>query len=203
MRHAKALFFNLIAQRNVAAGLYGYLSRNKIPVDSSDLLRWQWVLAVAALDKYIHDIVRIGMVDEFSERRVRTSKYNTFQLSMNTFSAISSSSSPAIEFENEVVHKNSYLAFRDPDKIADALAYIWDVPNKWDIISSNMKTLISAKDLRTKLKNIIVRRNQIVHEGDCQFTTMSLSQQPICLSDTEDVIRFITELVEAIDKSIA
>lgn len=203
MRHAKALFFNLIAQRNVAAGLYGYLSRNKIPVDSSDLLRWQWVLAVAALDKYIHDIVRIGMVDEFSGHRVRTSKYNTFQLSMNTFSAISSSPSPTVEFENEVVHKNSYLAFQDPDRIADALAYIWDVPNKWDIISSNMKTLISAKDLRTKLKNIIVRRNQIVHEGDCQFTTMSLSQQPICVSDTEDVIRFITELVEAIDKSIA
>ena len=202
MRHAKTLFFNLIAQRNVAAGLYEYLSENKIPVDSSDLLRWQWVLAVAALDKYIHDIVRIGMVDEFSERRVHTSKYNTFQLSMNTFSAISSSLTPAIEFEKEVVHRNSYLAFQDPDKIADALAYIWDKPNKWDIISSNMKTLISAKDLKTKLKNIIVRRNQIVHEGDCLFTTMSLSQQPICLSDTEDVIRFITELVEAIDKSI-
>ena len=43
MRRAKVLFHNLIAQRNVAAGLYEYLSKNKIPVDFSDLLRWQWV----------------------------------------------------------------------------------------------------------------------------------------------------------------
>ena len=65
-----------------------------------------------------------------------------------------------------------------------------------------MATPIDSATLKTKLKNIVVRRNQIVHEGDCLSTNMPLIQQTISLSDTEDVISFITELVDAIDKSV-
>lgn len=52
MRQAKAVFSALMAQKGVTEGLYEYLSKNKIPLDSSDLLRWQWVLAVSALGKH-------------------------------------------------------------------------------------------------------------------------------------------------------
>lgn len=202
MRQAKVVFCALMAQRSVTAGLYEYLSKNKIPLDSSDLLRWQWVLSVSALDKYIHDIVAAGMVEQYLKRRTATPKFNTFSLSMNVISNLSIDPAPEIEFRNEVIRKNSYLAFQEPDKIADALSYIWNEPNKWDIISGNMATSIDSTMLKTKLKNIVVRRNQIVHEGDCLSTNMPLTQQAISLSDTEDVIQFITELVDAIDVSV-
>ena len=202
MRQAKIVFHELMAQRNVTSGLYEYLSNNKIPLDSSDLLRWQWVLAVSALDKYIHDIVAAGMVEEYLHRRTPTPKYNAFQLSMNEILNLSIAPIPELEFKNEVTRRNSYLAFQDPDKIADALSYIWNEPNKWAVVSRNMATSIDPTTLKTKLKNIVLRRNQIVHEGDCLSTNIPLIQQPITLSDTEDVIRFITELVEAIDVSI-
>ena len=203
MRQAKVVFRALMAQKRVTAGLYEYLSKNKIPLDSSDLLRWQWVLSVSALDKYIHDIVAAGMVEQYLKRRTVTPKFNAFQLSMNVISTISIAPVPEIEFRNEVVRRNSYLAFQEPDKIADALSYIWNEPNKWNVISGNMATHIDPTTLKTKLKNIVVRRNQIVHEGDCLSTNIPLTQQPISLSDTEDVIRFITELVDAIDVSVA
>lgn len=202
MRQAKMVFCALMAQNNFTSALYEYLSNNRIPLDSSDLLRWQWVLAVSALDKYIHDLVAAGMVEQFLNIRPTTSKYNAFQLSMNVISNISAAPVPEIEFRNEVVRKNSYLAFQDPDKIADALSFIWNEPNKWVVISRNMATYIEPTTLKTKLKNIVLRRNQIVHEGDCLSTNMPLEQQPITLSDTKDVIRFITELVDAIDASV-
>lgn len=203
MRQAKVIFCELVAQRNVITGLYEYLSQNKIPLDASDLLRWQWVLAVSALDKYVHDIVSAGMVEQYRNRRPATPKFNAFQLSMNVISILSYSPAPEIDFRNEVVRRNSYLAFQEPDKIADALSYIWNEPHKWETISRNMATPIDPATLKTKLKNIVVRRNQIVHEGDCLSTNLPLTKQPISYSDTEDVVHFITELVNAIDTSIA
>lgn len=202
MRQAKIVFHALMAQKNVTAGLYEYLSTNKIPLDLSDLLRWQWVLAVSALDKYIHDLVAAGMVEQYLNARPITPKFNAFQLSMKVISDISNSPVPELEFKNEVVRKNSYLAFQDPEKIADALSFIWNESNKWDVISGNMATSIDSMTLKTKLKNIVLRRNQIVHQGDCFSTNMPLNQQPITLSDTEDVIHFIMELVDAIDASV-
>lgn len=202
MKQAKVVFQALMSQRNVSSTLYDYISFNKIPLDASDLLRWQWVVAVSALDKYIHDIVTDGMVEQYINKKPHTPKFDTFQLSMKTIIDIQSAPVPEIAFRNEVIRKNSYLAFQDPDKIADALSFIWNVPNKWDVISRNMATPISSSDLKIKLKNIVVRRNQIVHEGDCLSTNIPLMQQPITIFDTQDVIQFITELVNAIDLSI-
>lgn len=203
MKQAKVVFQALMSQRNVSSTLYDYISLNKIPLDASDLLRWQWVLAVSALDKYIHDIVTDGLVEQYINKKPHTPKFDTFQLSMKTIINIQSAPVPEIAFRNEVIRKNSYLSFQDPDKIADALSFIWNVPNKWDVISRNMATPISSSDLKIKLKNIVVRRNQIVHEGDCLSTNMPMAQQQITASDTQDVIQFITELVDAIDASIA
>ena len=79
---------------------------------------------------------------------------------MNVISNLSIDPAPEIEFRNEVIRKNSYLAFQEPDKIADALSYIWNEPNKWDIISGNMATSIDSTMLKTKLKNIAKRLNK-------------------------------------------
>ena len=66
-----------------------------------------------------------------------------------------------------------------------------------------MATDISSANLKTKLKNIITRRNQIVHEGDCFSVNSPLYQQPISILDTDDVNKFIAELANAIDISIS
>ena len=203
MSSAINTFHALMSQGTVSKGIYSYLDANKVPMDFSDLLRWQWVLSVSALDRYVHDIVRIGMLEIFEGRRNPTAKYKSFRIDLNNFSNITESHTPAIEFEREVIRQHSFLAFQYPDKIADALSYIWDEQNKWDVICSNMATYISSRNLKTKLKNIITRRNQIVHAGDCLYTISPLHQQPISILDTEDVNKFIAELANAIDISIS
>ena len=76
MKQAKVVFQALMSQRNVSSTLYDYISLNKIPLDASDLLRWQWVLAVSALDKYIHDIVTDGLVEQYINKKPHTPKFD-------------------------------------------------------------------------------------------------------------------------------
>ena len=201
MKQAKTAFVNLINKSHITASVYDYLASNHIPLDYSDLLRWQWILSVAALDKYIHDIVLIGMLDIFVGKKEATAKYKNFQLTMENISSIHNSETPIIEFEKIVIHKHSYLSFQDPDKIADALSYFWNESNKWDVICSNMSDTPTVPEVKTKLKNIVIRRNQMAHEVDC-ISNSPLLQQGIKQADVEDVIAFIKEVVEAIDRSI-
>lgn len=50
--------------------------------------------------------------------------------------------------------------------------------------------------VRTELKNISIRRNQIVHEGD--YITSNTSRQSIEKADVDEVIDFIELLGTAI-----
>lgn len=202
MRVALSAFKALIDQTEISKGLFHYIDTQKVPIDASDLLRWEWVLAVSALDKYIHDVVRIGMVEEFTGARTKTSKYYNFRIDMGKLANMNTTPSPAVEFENEVIRQHSFLAFQHPDKLADALSFIWTEQNKWDAISRKMSTPISANDLRTKLNNIVIRRDQIVHEGDCFTIALPLQQQQINEADVDDVLSFIKELVQAIHDCI-
>lgn len=201
MNQAKASFIDLVNNNHITASVYDYLAHNHIPLDYSDLLRWQWILTVAALDKYIHDIVLIGMLETFAGKREATAKYKNFSMTLDTMLSIQNSETPIIEFEKVVVHKHSYLSFQDPEKIADALSHFWSESNKWDIICSNMNNDLSVSEVKTKLKNIVIRRNQIAHEGDC-MSNSPLLRQDIKRADVENVIAFIKEVVEAIDRSI-
>ncbi len=203
MTTAITLFHSLISQTAVPKGLFRYIKDQKVPIDASDLLRWEWVLAISALDKYIHDIVRTGMVEQFLGLRPKTNKFNVFRIDMTKYTDLRTSLSPEIEFEKEIKRQHGYLAFQHPDKLVDALSFIWSEEHKWDAISRNMASPISASDLKTKLNNIVIRRDQIVHEGDCFAASIPLQQQPISEADTDDVISFITELVQAIHLSIA
>lgn len=189
-------FLTIIADTRNSETLYTYLANVvKPPYDYSDLLRWQWAQAVSALDKLIHDVVRVGMVQIYSGQRNSTRKFATFSIDMECYEEIRSNNLLASNiFERQVTLKLGFLSFQDPDKIADALSYIWDESHKWKVISSELG--LTEQFVKTKLKNISIRRNQIVHEGD--YSNILLQRQPIEYNDVMDVINFI----ELIGKTI-
>ena len=88
MTNALHVFQELMNQTQLSDGLYTYLDEKRVPIDATDLLRWEWVLAVSALDKYIHDIVRIGMMHQFLGQRSVTEKYNSFRIDMRKYVAL-------------------------------------------------------------------------------------------------------------------
>ena len=176
--------------------LYEYIENTmKAPIDTSDLLRWQWVQCISAFDKFVHDIVRIGMIDIFQGNRLATPKYNTFQMDIQTYVDMQNSPLTAVTiFEQKIILKHSFLAFQDPGKVADALSYIWNDNDKWATISSMVG--MSRNDCVTFLKNAVIRRNQIVHEGD--YTDVLAKRQDIYEQDVNEIRQFILKIGKAI-----
>lgn len=196
MTNAFHCFRTLMQDTRNSSVLYNYLHDVvKPPYDYSDLLRWQWAQSVSALDKLIHDLIRIGMRESFDGSRPATAKFLNFAITITAFQQIKQSPLAApLSFEQFVTSKNKTLSFQEPVKIADGLSYIWDEQHKWKYISAQMGR--SEEDVKTELKNISIRRNQIVHEGD--YVASGYSRQTIEKIDTDEVINFIEQLGAAI-----
>ncbi|MCA0756922.1 hypothetical protein KP806_17830 [Paenibacillus sp. N4] len=196
MNSSFALFKSLLEDTKNSRALYQFLKNVvKPPYDYSDLLRWQWAQSVSALDKLIHDLVRVGMVESFLGTRSPTSKFLGFGFTLDTHLQLTQNTASAtFLFEQMVTQKHGYLSFQEPDKIADALSNIWNEQHKWQKISSELG--FNENYTKTMLKNITIRRNQIVHEGD--YSNSLLQRQPISEEDVEITLDFIDRLGEVI-----
>jgi len=194
------VFNSIITDTRNSGVLYNYL--NIVvhpPYDYSDLLRWQWAQSVSALDKLIHDLVRIGMLEIFQRLRPITPKFSAFTISIQSHMQMVGNYNIAYNiFEQQIIHKHGFLSFQDPDKISDALSHIWTEPHKWAVLATQIGT--TEPLIRTQLKNISIRRNQIVHEGD--YSSNLLQRQPIFESDVIDVLDFISSIGEVIYNAV-
>ena len=79
-------------------------------VDASDMLRAQLVLAVSALDHYVHEITRLGMLSIFDGTKTASSAFLRFRVSLNCLS--SGQLLTRNEFDAEIRAQHSYLAFQ-------------------------------------------------------------------------------------------
>lgn len=201
MYSSLAAYRNNIASVRELATLHDYLYTNlKSPMTFDDLLRFQIVYSVSALDKLIHDIIRIGMVQIFIGTRPATSKYLAERISMSAYVNLSSATIPPKEyyFEQEIISKLGIVAYQSPDNIADGLSYIWDEKHKWQKIAAAMA--IKEEQARTQLKLIVDRRNKIAHEADVDIT--SGGKFAISKSDCESTVLFIEKCGEEIVKLV-
>lgn len=199
MRNAYNRFKKLIDDTNNVDALYQYIKSVSAPIDTSDLLRWQWIQAVSALDKLIHDLVKIGMLEEFNGIRARTRQFENFQIDMKLYTDIKENPLMASAyFEQKIILCNGYKSFQDPKKISEALSYIWNEKHKWKVIANLIG--MEETDCTTKLNNIVIRRNQIAHEGD--YADILSKRQEIFEADVIDVKAFVLNVGEAIYNSV-
>ncbi|OMP67062.1 HEPN domain-containing protein [Domibacillus epiphyticus] len=162
-----------------------------IPEALDDLLRWQWIQAVSALDKYIHDIVKKGLIHTFNKELPPTKSYSNFLIPI---AVIQESSDPLSSFEQFVIKKLAFQSYQTPDKITEALSLIWPEEHKWQKIADALND--DQKVIKNTLNLIAQRRNQIVHQGD--YPSDKLEKEKIALNESEWVIDFIENLVHAI-----
>jgi len=189
-------FKKIIQDTKTLGATYDYLNNViKPPYEYSDLLRWQWAQALSALDKFVHDVVRIGMIEIYRGIRNTTPKYESFTLPLNILSEMKINNHREILiFEKYILLSNDYKSFQEPDKISDALSFIWNENHKWKCIADFLSK--EEKTIKTFLKNAVLRRNQIVHQGD--YNGFSVDRQEIFAEDTNEVIIFVEDLGKAI-----
>ncbi len=190
------IFKKILEDTNNTRVIYTHLKEViRPPYDYTDLLRWQWAQAVSSLDKLVHDLVRVGMLEIFIGRRPTTSKFMTFTIGIDSHLQIIQNSTNAVSIiEKLIIQKHGFLSFQDPDKISEALSYIWDEKHKWQKIAQRLN--LDESYVKTQLKNISIRRNQIVHEGD--YSSNLLDRQPLSENDVNEVLFFIDSLGLAI-----
>lgn len=191
MHNSLLLFVKSINETRDLSALYLYLSNQMgIPYAFDDLLRAQLVYSVGAIDKLIHDVIRIGMRDTYLGNRLPTPKYLKDSISLQLHNTLKSATVPPPEFifETEVSQKLRWQSFQKPSNIAEGLALIWDEKFKWDVIAASMGRPV--EDVKFKLNFYSDRRNAIVHESD---------MDPMTNNKTAIDKAFVTEATDLIE----
>ena len=166
-------------------------------IDTSDILRAQYVLAVSALDHYVHETTRLGMLEAFDGDRVAPPAYLRFRISLDclgTGKVVSRS-----DVDTEIRTQHGFVSFQHPDSVADAIRLVSDI-KLWETVATKMSSNSTA--IRERLRLIVDRRNKIAHEADLD-PTYPKARWPISASDVDQVVNFLIELVEAIHLSVA
>ncbi|MCT3692603.1 hypothetical protein HZP84_12360 [Elizabethkingia anophelis] len=198
MLRAKNLFDDSYRRILGLHELYNYLTRQNYNADFvSDILRSEIVNIVSAFDKLMHDLIKEGILETFNNLRSATPSYHKFPINIFQMQAIISptpTSDPNEILGNIIIDNHKHLSFQDPDKITQALSLIWNETHKWQKVAKSLS--IDESSLKVELRNIIIRRNQIVHEADIDLFTGNI--QPINSIDVSNSVNFIYKLGIAI-----
>ncbi len=194
---------------------YYHIPENEL----ADLLRSELVNLVSAMDRFIHEIVRIGIVNSYLGYSQQTAKCKAIPFKLSTMNKIidckllttpPTCNEDIAEYwvNKEIVDILKTFSFQKIEKIKDALSYIWDNQYKLHEIIKKMKYKqfpgpdinANQKFLEQKIDLIVTRRNQIVHEADYDITINS--KQTINTVWLDDTACFIINFIYSIYENI-
>lgn len=154
---------NINRARNLGSIFEALNSQTTSVLDLSDILRAELVLAVSALDHFIHELVRLGMLEAYRGNRPRTGRFLRFKVSLeNALTGIADNAGEQW-IDSEVRTRNGYRTFQDPEEISEAIRLISDI-RLWVKVGQHMES--TPDEVKEDLRSIVNRRNKIVHEAD-------------------------------------
>lgn len=185
--------FNQEIQRvkNLIA-IYDYLMADpQNSHDASDILRSCIVLVISALDAFVHDIIRMGMVEILHGKRKQTKDYQkiSFTLQQVYFDPQYS------WFERRIYEDHGEKSFQNPQAIVQAIKHISE-KDLWKEVSEKLSDIL-ADQIKQRLKLIVTRRNQIAHEADMDKELSPPSKRSIDSKDVKEYVDFIENLANA------
>ncbi len=191
--------------------IYQYLQTQQINnnIDLSELLRAEIVLAVSALDNFVSDILRIGIVDTFDGTRTVPQElketFNKFQVDMEVLLQIVSAQSQQEKLAvlgNYIAKINEKRPYQTTKQIEDALALL-GVKQLWTKVSTELSingTVISPDHVKKYYATIIFDRNKIAHEADIDPLTRNKRNRDREI--TFQAILFLEKFCEAVFKIV-
>ena len=167
-------------------------------VDTTDVLRAEVVLAVSALDHYVHELTRLGMLECWVGSRLATAPFGKFPLPMSVASTLTSVSSATNAVDAEIRLKHSFIPFQQPEKIADAIRLFSDV-RLWEAVGAELGE--PAATVKGSLQLIVERRNKIAHEADIDPSYPG-QRWPIDPTMVENIFDRLEKIAKAIFKVV-
>lgn len=120
-------------------------------------LRAEIVLIVSALDQFIHELTRLGMMEIWRKQRLPTDAYLKFSISLSSTTQLSVPGGADVYLETEIRSRHSYLTFQHPDKIADAIR-LFSAVDLWKCVGGELGQ--KPEVVRSQLKVLVERRNR-------------------------------------------
>lgn len=188
---------NHVFCKNMTA-LYRTTANLSALADPNDISRAQIAFSVSAVDRYVHERVRTGMLESFHGTRTATAAFGKFVASMSVVQAALANPGTDTWLDSHVREVHSFKSFQKADKIADAMRLI-NVTPLWQSVAGRLGE--NQSDLTTRLDLIADWRNRIVHEFDVD-PTLPGSRFPIRRRDVGDTLRFLSRVVKAIDQVV-
>ena len=185
---------NIGRVRNLGAIHKALAAQTTDVIDLSDLLRAELVMGVSALDHFVHELVRLGMLEVYRGNRAQTPAFLRFTVSLE--SVLQGIAAPGDEgwLENEIRARHGWQSFQNADSIAEAVRLISEV-RLWEEVGNRLG--MSPQDVRRQLNLIVDRRNKIAHEADSD-PTFPGSRWPIDEALVDEAVDFIEQVVESI-----
>ena len=197
MIQAKSNFDRNLSYVNDIGSIYDEVVRlaPTLTTQASQLLRSQFVLLVSALDTYIHDIVRIGILQVYQGVRPVSKNLGKLSFTYNDLSELEAQSpmmkTPTLE---QIIRRiNSEDSYQSSKSIEYALGLI-GITGIWSKLSPRL--MMQPDEIKTKLDLIVRRRNQIAHESD--YNPITGEQQNINKDELDTTKAFICLLIDAI-----
>ena len=189
---------NLAYVRNLVALSRSLDAATTPALDVSDILRAAIVMAVSALDHYVHQRTREGMMDVHRGSLPPPDAFLRFPVGLERVRDALADPTKDDWLSQAIADRHSYLAFQKPDSIADALRHVSSVA-LWPAVSADLGRDI--RDVKTTLTLIVDRRNKIAHEADAD-PTLAGARWPISDQLVTGAIDFIEEIVSSIERCV-
>ena len=184
---------NILRVKNLGSIYQSLNSDTAQLLDLSDILRSQYVMLISALDHFIHEIVRFGMIETYNNQRTPTKAFKEFILSLNKnilFTKAIMEEKNNTWLNGQIRYRNGFESFQESDKIKEALYLILE-KDIWIEVQQDL-----GNEITMELNLIIKRRNQISHEADIEPINQELREI------REEDITYSIELIESIVNKI-
>ena len=193
MSNAKDNFDSNIRSIYNSVSIYQYLENNAKNLDSTILLRSQFVLIVSALDTYVHSAVINKIIEVyFSQSNIELNVEVPLSL-MHRMKNVNETMQKEM-LSNYLNEKFSKDSFQSPKSIVYAYS-ILGIDHIWSRLSSELGK--SAEDIKNTLALIVKRRNKIAHESD--WNKITGEYEEIDLGMVLNCKEFVQQIVNVFD----
>ncbi|WP_198391681.1 HEPN domain-containing protein [Burkholderia ubonensis] len=177
----------------------------------NDLRRSALVMAVTAVDSYMHWLVyrRISEVRKEGDLPKSLAKLDLPFTEMAALAdatvrgrKIGKDTRPWVQVKNVMQKRLLKETFQSYEQVA--IAFSWaGIEKPWSRVAA--KLIIQADDIKSRLNSLVHRRNQIVHEGDIARSSrpQTLKYNAVAHAEVVADVDWIESLIAAIEQVVA
>lgn len=193
---------NLRYARGLVRGGRGLHTLQVTTFEVQDLYRAAWVMAVAALDHWVHEEIYHRAV-HLALRRAgpKPAKFADLDIPMSLFDKVHYESASLEELFTEYLRgKLGFVSYQNPDRIREGFRLVSDKklwPAVAKVLSTENGVPYSPINVTEQLETIVRRRNAIAHSAD-RDPAHPGRRRPITADETQEAIDFLETLGSAI-----